>query len=435
MYEVSQSRFEPNSVEQIPGDRHAHLPYQILIFIPIIWILGVDFFIYHLFAIYLFLKRPRKFAVNSYFDLTIWVGIFALLISSFINLFAENTDASRIFAAWNNIGLLIVGWAFFKVATSYDFSNPDSEKKARKISRNVYIFFFLSIALVLYYMLTKDEISVTTFFGFLSPKTDGLIGRFQSTEVLTKDLFYRIDVPRIALFSSFSTSAAMIVAMLTAISIGFKVLHPGMNLKTRRVFFLGAFGVVFTLARGAILGLVGWVVAAFLIWKLGRGAIFFLAALVVCAGAFLSVNSSYIDEFQNARPGSSNTREEMYVASFSMVLDNNPLIGLGVKPRTDDFAIPIGSHSTLLSLFVRGGVLALVPFFIALVLCPIIWTLSVAHRPWRSSNRLDVGLFLGATSNYLMFLAFQDLDAYPTVTICTFVYLGILRKICVSSRQ
>jgi hypothetical protein len=43
-----------------------------------------------------------------------------------------------------------------------------------------------------------------------------------------------------------------------------------------------------------------------------------------------------------------------------MVLDNNLLTGLGIKPR-DEFllSIPIGSHSSWISMFTKGGMVAL----------------------------------------------------------------------------
>src|SRR5690606_24011064 len=77
----------------------------------------------------------------------------------------------------------------------------------------------------------------------------------------------------------------------------------------------------------------------------------------------------FFDSVAAAREGSTNTRLMSYRLSYELTIENNPLLGIGVKPRTDSLGIPIGSHSTIFATLVRGGLLAcslaIVAFFIS----------------------------------------------------------------------
>ena len=59
-----------------------------------------------------------------------------------------------------------------------------------------------------------------------------------------------------------------------------------------------------------------------------------------------------------------------YMLSFKIVMEENILTGIGVKPRFEHMLIPVGSHSTFVGLFVRGGALALVFAIFFFILVP-----------------------------------------------------------------
>lgn len=70
--------------------------------------------------------------------------------------------------------------------------------------------------------------------------------------------------------------------------------------------------------------------------------------------------ASGIDAANQSRAASSGTRFSSYTLALELVLQHNPLTGLGILPKDPSLLeIPIGSHSSWTSLLTRGGLVAL----------------------------------------------------------------------------
>lgn len=100
------------------------------------------------------------------------------------------------------------------------------------------------------------------------------------------------------------------------------------------------------------------------------------AVAVYVTAAFLVVSvftvpwQEYLNEQDALRPGSSETRLSSYVSAVDAVVNSgisSVIGGLGDKPTFQNSAFGIGSESTLFSLLVRGGMIA-VTLFLAFLL-------------------------------------------------------------------
>ena len=79
-----------------------------------------------------------------------------------------------------------------------------------------------------------------------------------------------------------------------------------------------------------------------------------------------------VHELGAMRNGSTGSRMLSYQLALQMTLEHNPITGLGYKPRIPELLhIPIGSHSSIISMFTKGGSVALL--MLALIYASLIW--------------------------------------------------------------
>ncbi len=142
--------------------------------------------------------------------------------------------------------------------------------------------------------------------------------------------------------------------------------------------------------------------------------------VVVCVFAFTafcighwSVLQEMLVNFFNARSGSNDLRFSLYRESLRMVLENQPLIGMGVKYSYTP-AVPYGSHCTYIGLLYKGGLLG--GFF---VLSGLVLVLK---------RCVEIPFSLVVKSMFLVypvFLIFSDIDSSNWVIAAAFIAWGI----------
>lgn len=207
------------------------------------------------------------------------------------------------------------------------------------------------------------------------------------------------------------------VNKVNTISSGFEWRLIGFGLWTSEGAYLasivGLFAMIYTHSRFGITGLIAVEIAVLIAlhlagsrtssaaYMLSMGAWFVLlgrywrfavilavplaiGAIALFIGYGMEFLRAEIAEAYEWRQASSGARLVSYLVGIEMVMDRNPLTGLGYLPMIPELVhIPIGSHSSWTSIFVRGGFVALAAFaLVHFLLLGKIWKtlLSVKTR-------------------------------------------------------
>jgi hypothetical protein len=184
-------------------------------------------------------------------------------------------------------------------------------------------------------------------------------------------------LPRVFLFSPWYTAGALtlylsgLFAMVSAVLAGRSRHH---ELLLEALLFVA---ILATLTRTVLaIHLIAFVTSSVLFSDRRRLLLSLfglaLAAIALLAGDFLTRALEF-------RAYSTDARLESYLLGFTEAWRHNPVLGLGYKPDIAGLDIPAGSHSSFTSLFVRGGLVALLLFGLFYYLAPLrLWL-----RAWR----------------------------------------------------
>lgn len=410
--------------------RNIGLPVFSILLIPLWWGLGVDFFVYHLVALIIFLRRPSIVLPRDYFQLFTFLLVAILLFSLAFNFVLGSTDSYRLLASANNISILVVGYiyySYFKLRFREE-GGPTSLFDAGKLVS----YLFILLALLLFFLFTYQEvekIEFSTLFGMLTPDFPGLLGEYQNVTLVKQDFFNGESTSRLFIMAPFATGSALLCVLVGYFGYSSLCKRPVLY----RLVYLSLifFSVSLTLTRGAIVALAFGFLVIFLLQFRGQRVIlllsfiplFLVVAFFFLPELFLKVNSM--------RGGSSSTRFLVYDLSLKAVLSYNPLIGFGIKPHPGDLIIPLGSHSSFLSILVRSGFLGFFIFFIAFVVIPFSSVLKISRKLLFSTG-LSVCYVIPAKASivsYVSILAFiilQDIDAYASLAVLIFSSFAVL---------
>jgi len=162
----------------------------------------------------------------------------------------------------------------------------------------------------------------------------------------------------------------------------------------------------------------------------GLPVMLFGAGLVALVGPALVAD--LFTTVSESRAGSSEQRFLSYRLAIEMVLQHNPLTGLGIKPRDPSLLdIPIGSHSSFVSMFTKGGFLALTLFIVFYVLV-IVRIIGVQLRLIRGDaradrqDRVELVYLSRAAFVLLVWWVTEDFDAPAHAALLGGLCLGLL---------
>ncbi|MDC9826319.1 O-antigen ligase family protein [Devosia sp. ZB163] len=401
---------------------------------PFVWITGLEFIWYPTLAVVLAWRNRRAFHHIGAFDLLFFALMATLLLSLALAPAIATGSLDRVLGAANNLALIATFYFCAKSARYFLNSGSLNDDATtlflmRALRRNMLAFLIVSAALYcIWFVSGGSDVSMPTLLGLL-PKLPGILSEYQQAVLVESDYLLGIKLPRSSLFAPFATTAAFLLAMMAGIYLllsGIRV-QPDFR-RSSGLVPLNVAAVSMTLSRASMLAVIAaWLLAAFTSRLKMAGLLCILAVV-----GLISFNlASSFELLADARPGSSSTRISMYEDSVELVLEQSPIYGIGVKPRTNERNIPIGSHSSPISFLVRGGLLGMT-FGVLLYLAPII----------RSVMRIFLSFALGAhrfkrptlygASYSLAFLAFflvQDIDAYASAAFFGGVFVGLLNGV------
>jgi hypothetical protein len=150
----------------------------------------------------------------------------------------------------------------------------------------------------------------------------------------------------------------------------------------------------------------------------------FAGIVVICSSVTIGILTfstiyQFVNYVDSARIGSRFARIDIYTATIEKIREIPiPILGYGFKPDSEGLVAAIGSHSTYLGLFFRGGILSALAYIAFLAI--------FAKLAWKARSSIAVFSIVFLT----LWSIFEDVDAGHFVLFYFFYiyHLGINQK-------
>jgi hypothetical protein len=336
-----------------------------VLLLPLNWLLGTTLpFVYGVTA-YLLMAPQRLSALEV--ALASLAG--ALLLGLGVAL-PDGVEASRVVAALFNLSIVLVVVVFANFGRKIQLRGDPAGHRTDAIYRAALVCFGVQAAVVLgtkaYVTLTgQQELGFRTLVLGAFGELPGVLSFYSHVALSSVDWTGDNPSLRIIGLGIYATEGALlllVVGLFGAIYLANRRRWLGVLLVELVIFAM----LVLTASRTTALAYI--VSLPLLLTLAGRrvvGATLLLAP-VLLAGCIVfgthaaDLMAALFTRISEARPGSSAGRFANYTLAIDLVREHNVLTGLGVKPRDNAISeIPIGSHSTWISMFTKGGLIAL----------------------------------------------------------------------------
>ncbi len=406
--------------------------------IPLVWFLGLDFIALHVFAALLVVACPaalQRLTLGDYLLLSL-ISIFG--ISAYVVGFVQAQETARFIAALYNLSFWVCGLILILQVRHLWAQGEDERVRLLRAAHFAFIIVVASCWALFAFAYAVHNMSLETpsVFGILAgnhiPAAAPLLQRYSSLVYTLVDWgLPGVPMPRVQVFGPYPTATAATVAVLGAFSLMYlNIRRPAARLLPLLVEGMILLTVAITLSRSVVGGwCVGIVVASLLFGDPFRRVGVIVGA--TCFAGLLSVASINLTAATEYRNYSSDSRFHSYAHAVSETVASNPILGLGIKPREESH-IAVGSHSTLVSSFTKGGVLGLGVAAIFLFLRPAWrWALIAAatlasHRALSPVHRAELRILLNLQFTLWAWLCFEDIDAPATAAALIFIAISLI---------
>ncbi|SOD93425.1 hypothetical protein [Caenispirillum bisanense] len=405
--------------------------------IPLWWVLGIDFIVVQGLAALLVvvcLTAHRRFSLS---DHLLAATILSLCLSAYLGGFLQGSEHSRFVAALYNLSFWVCGLILVQQVRHILVHDPDGRMRLLWAG---HVAFLMLVAcgwgaVALAYAVGDLSLITPSVFGLLVgdriPDSAPHIQRHAWLVFTLADWgLPGVPMPRMRVFGPYPAATAATVAALGTLSLLYVAERHGRGLRFLVLEAVVPFTLALTLTRSSLGGWVmGFVLANLLFGTIHRRLT--AAAVAVMAGGMVLLGSLDVGEAASYRQYSSESRFENYAEAVERTLDLAPILGLGIKPREESH-IALGSHSTYVSVFTKGGILGLLLATAYLVLLPAArWTLAwmmtatgAARLDARGVTELRILLTLQVAT--WVWLGFEDLDAPATAAALLFIGMALI---------
>lgn len=333
---------------------------------PVWWILGFNIFIYQAIAGFVFMKLMMDLIYSqeslkiTHQVLGFGFFLFAYAASVILN-FSEN-PFSRVLSSVNHFLILLMG--FLLLITAYHLESP---LFFRRFFRTCWILSGITGVLAVLFLLLWH-------FGYRSVTFPSLIGRLFpglmdypffylfSVVQLTSTDWLVMELPRLSIYSVVHTATGGFMITTLPLGLGYLKLNDGHIWGWKTVPFIAAamIALFFSLSRTAICV---YAAATAFVWLLGKRdkfiwALFGLLLVFFASGKIYDL----LVWLLNVRYDSTVGRLGIYADAVKIVMEQNFLMGIGIRPREEFTMMAVGSHSTYIGLLLVSGFLGLVLF-------------------------------------------------------------------------
>lgn len=402
--------------------------------LPVHWLLGTT--VPWIFAATLLLAFGMvRFSLPEWQLLALGTALAASMLIAMIGHFQPGRAAAAIY----NLAVLLIFVVFinFGRQTDHQAAGIDGKRPKDRIYHAALIAYLSYVAYMLivlaYVRLTgRQAINFDSIFSSIFGGLPGIIGMYAHHVIIDTDWINGAAQSRIHGMGVYATESALHVIVLGAMAAIYLV---------RRRRYAWAIALELSVlpllipigSRTAGLAYIASFVFLAVIWRGGLvlGAVligpFALGGLLVFAPDIVGGFHSFVQAVADARAGSTATRFDNYQLAISMVLDHNVLIGLGIKPANPfEPAIPIGSHSSFVSTFTRGGLIGLglfLMFYVSMLLRVVVVQFAAMARGavLRPEIKLELAYLARIIFVFLSWIVTEDFD----VPLYTAVLVGL----------
>jgi hypothetical protein len=358
------------------------------------------------------------------------LGLIALFtVSAVLNGFFVEWQPVRVFAALYNISILTAGFIVLQHARAA-FATPEGMASLLKAAAIAFAFFTLMVWIVASVAYASGQLdrSIPTLVGAFLGKgaigtTAPLIERSLQMGLTRSDWgLPDIPFPRVYIYGPYPTATAAVAAVLGAATLLFvrrSAARPWAGLI--QILILGT--ILLTLTRSVVIGWLAGLAVANLVFGSPARRLAVLVAVSLGVTLFAQYNTGTVSEY---RPPTG--RFENYDRAVNETLETSPIIGKGLKSREEGTHIALGSHSTVVSAFTKGGILGLGLVTVYFFVVPMLrWTEVAASqsRTDRPSNA-DLRILLTLQVTLWSWLCFEDIDAPAMAAMLVFISLALI---------
>lgn len=387
-------------IEPSPGVMHrwdvtfARIFLYSAAFYPLLWATGfAALFMPILGVVGLFYLLKARAGLFTYLPLLIAVCI---VLSLPFGVIEFGLDFSRATAALYNTGVWVLIAALLTLAVRVDIR--------RAFSWGLLVIIVVqTVLLCIALSIFPERLPVPVFSHFVQslPGNFGPLGR---PDMVSESWFGQ----RVMRTSGILSQAVSAGAFAATAVIAYVTLQ-GVPVAARVIGIVAALPVVvlsWARTTWALLVLVLFVSA--MSWLMRRG----LRTIAIAIGSMLIAGTAILflwgerilallTEVVSARPGSSTSRGNTYESTFEYVaIHPFPLLGYGMKPREESLPNPLASHSTVLGLLFRAGIVGVV-LYVALIVLLLVRAIRMKDisagaitlflAAWSLQADLDVG--------------------------------------------
>jgi hypothetical protein len=322
--------------------RQLRLVALTLLLLPLNWLLGTALLWVYAVAAILLLSLERISLLEGVYGLLSAVLVFALAIAM-VN--EGGIPADRILASIYNLALIGVLVAFANFGRKAQLRSPDHAPLSGAIYRAAFWCFALQLvwvgAVQLYVVATGHmRIETKTLVMGALGELPGVLAQYAKLSIVITDWLSTGPDTRIIGFGVYATEGALLVLLGGLLA----AIHAG--LKRRWLLLIGieimiAVTLIEMASRTTLLAYLVSLCLMAAFWGRRISSALLLLTPILVVGAVIE-------------------RFKSYLLAFDLVRETNILTGLGVKPRDESIlTIPIGSHSSFVSSFTKGGLVGL----------------------------------------------------------------------------
>ena len=358
----------PLGIDSYENDLAERSVYYYVVLTPVFWALGVLVPLGILLVLWLTLRAPIKAWASDGLFLA-WALVAA---AQGVSVMVNCADAGGVLGCTARrlpssvvIGWLVLGMALF-VGRHYRLLTPTIIRAVTVLG--AWLLAFGIVSMILYFVVGMPRLIVASPLASLVPSDLPAVQFHLTMTFFAGEPFLGREWPRLTLFYPWPVALSFTGIAIFLISM------------QERAFFwrlLGMLGGILAIATSlsragyviffACLGILFWLkLEQGLRWLVALAGLGLVILAVAAEPGLLNITDVLYDRFTSARAGSSSARHLVYEASFNAFLER-PMTGYGwpgpyLHPN---IPIPLGSHSTFYGVLYTGGLITIVPLFLA----------------------------------------------------------------------
>jgi len=400
-------------------------------FAPVFWMLGVGAVVYHFLAALAFfmnlLSRKFKSQSNHVSFAAVLVLVYVLIYGFSIAANASMYSSQRILGGVYNLSYWIMGLLIILAVSNMDWRSWSQRLFWPFVTIAIFSGIISLIGLILWTTGVENYTLVTPFNAVFSSLVDvPLIKASTNMNILNKDWLLDQARPRSSALAPYPTALAGIMLFVLPFIYYFQPQTAAKRVFKYTALILGTWAFLSALSRISILALI---ISGLLVFILSsRKKYLFIPLLVMAGFAALPFFIEGFDWMLGLREGSSETRLSLYRTGIDFAMAQNPLLGVGIKPRLIYLNIPVGSHSTYVGALYKTGIIGLLIIMILQTRIFMVW-----HKSMKKIRNPDEKKFLSAVGVSLLAIMIwmigEDIDAPQLVAFLYFFYVGIIDSV------